>query len=64
MRTTTTHLGELIAVLYDEFMAVYHDEELASLATAATINDLLNESAMDSRGHPSLELTEREEAAA
>jgi hypothetical protein len=36
-----TNLGDLIATLYDEFLAVYQDEELASLATAATVNDLL-----------------------
>ena len=38
---TTATLGELITVLYDEFMALYGDEELASVAVAATINDLL-----------------------
>jgi hypothetical protein len=38
---TTATLGELITVLYDEFMALYADEELASVAVAATINDLL-----------------------
>lgn len=43
MTATTTHttLGDLISVLYDEFLAMYGDEELASVAVAATINDLL-----------------------
>jgi hypothetical protein len=41
--TTTTTLGDLISVLYEEFLAVYGDEELASVAVAATINDLLTE---------------------
>lgn len=40
-----TNLGDLIATLYDEFLAVYQDEELASLATAATVNDLLSAAA-------------------
>jgi hypothetical protein len=41
MSTNATTLGELITVLYDEFMALYGDEELASVAVAATIEDLL-----------------------
>ena len=36
-------LGELISLLYEKFLAVYKDEELASVAVAATINDLLQE---------------------
>ena len=36
-----TSLGELISTFYEEFLAVYGDEETASLATAAAINDLL-----------------------
>jgi hypothetical protein len=42
MQTQTT-LGELITLFYDEYMSVYHDTELASLATAASINELLVE---------------------
>lgn len=41
---TTTHdttLGELISTIYEEFLAMYGDEELASVAAAAVINDLL-----------------------
>lgn len=42
MRTTST-LGDLISTCYAEFLAMYGDEELASLATAALVNDLLQE---------------------
>ena len=38
---TTAPLGELISMFYEEFLAKYGDEELASVATAAVINDLL-----------------------
>ena len=38
-----TTLGEIIALFYEEFLALYGDEELASVATAATINDLLTQ---------------------
>lgn len=41
MHTTETTLGELISTLYEEFLAMYGDEELASVAAAAVINDLL-----------------------
>ncbi len=37
-----TNLGELISTLYDEFLTQYGDEELASVATAAVINDFLS----------------------
>lgn len=36
-----TNLGDLISMFYDEFVAMYGDEELASVATAAAINDIL-----------------------
>jgi hypothetical protein len=39
--TYQTNLGELISTIYEEFLAQYGDEELASVATAAVINDLL-----------------------
>lgn len=52
-RTTNTTLGELITSLYDEFLTIYKDEELASVAVAATINDILAEGAIEaSRGDP------------
>lgn len=41
MSTTSTTLGDLISTVYEEFLALYRDEELASVATAAVINDLL-----------------------
>ena len=36
-----TSIGELISTLYDNFLELYGDEGLASVATAAVINDLL-----------------------
>ena len=36
-----TNLGELITVFYEEYLAMYGDEDLASVAAAATINELL-----------------------
>jgi hypothetical protein len=36
-----TSLGDLISVLYEEFLAVYGDPDIASVATAATINDMI-----------------------
>lgn len=36
-----TNLGELITVFYQEFLALYGDEDLASVAAAATINEML-----------------------
>jgi len=36
-------LGELITLFYKEYFALYGDEELASVAAAATINELLAE---------------------
>lgn len=49
MSTTHTTLGDLISTVYEEFLALYDDEELASVATAAVINDLL--AAADAQGH-------------
>ncbi len=37
----TTNIGDLISSLYQSFLEVYGDAELASVATAAVINDLL-----------------------
>lgn len=34
-------IGEIMHVLYERFLAEFNDEELASVATAAVINDLL-----------------------
>ena len=38
-----TNLGELISETYAGFLKVYSDPELASIATAAFINDFLNQ---------------------
>ena len=38
-----THLGELISNFYEHFLKMYGDDELASVATAAVINDLLGQ---------------------
>lgn len=40
--TMSTTLGDLISTLYAHFLAQYGDEELASVATAAVVNDLLS----------------------
>ncbi len=37
-----TTLGELISTMYEEFLDMYGDKELAAVATAAVINDLLS----------------------
>lgn len=55
MRTQTT-LGDLISVLFDEYMEIYNDEELASVAVAATVNDMFaSGEAVASRGDPEAE---------
>lgn len=40
--SVNTNIGELISTIYESFMEMYGDAELASVATAAVINDLLN----------------------
>ena len=37
----TTTLGDLLSTLYEQFLAEYGDPDLASVATAAVVNDLL-----------------------
>ncbi len=49
MQTDTT-LGELIQALYEEYLALYGDDDLASVATAATVNELLTEAALEEAG--------------
>ena len=34
-------LADLISTVYEEFLAIYGDEDIASVAAAATINELL-----------------------
>ena len=53
--THTTTLGDLITTLYDEFLAAYGDEELASVAVAATINDLMLDATVARRGERAVE---------
>lgn len=43
--TDTVSLADLISVLYDEYFAIYGDEDIASVAAAATVNDILAERA-------------------
>jgi hypothetical protein len=43
---TETSLGELVAAFYQEFLALYGDPELASVATASIINDMLSDEAL------------------
>lgn len=45
-----TRLGDLITALYEEYLALYGDEDLASVAAAATINELLAGSAVENPG--------------
>jgi hypothetical protein len=43
MQTTVhTSIGELVSLFYDEFMEIYGDSELAAVAAAAVINDLIS----------------------
>jgi hypothetical protein len=37
------NLGEMIQLFYAQYLALYHDEELASVAAAHTINQILQE---------------------
>jgi hypothetical protein len=38
---TVVSLGDLVEALYEEYLSVYGDPELAEIAAAATVNDLL-----------------------
>lgn len=40
-RTIETTLGELIRFFFEQFLSEYGDEEIASVATAAIISDIL-----------------------
>jgi hypothetical protein len=51
----TTTLGDLIHTLYEEYLAAYGDAELASIATAATINDMLLDAETAPRRNPTPE---------
>lgn len=40
-QTMTTSLGELITQVYEELLALYGDADIASVATASIINDMI-----------------------
>ncbi len=42
-RHTTVTLGDLVSAFYEEFLALYGDEELAAVAASTTINELLTD---------------------
>jgi len=43
--TTSVSLGDLISLFYEEYLLLlYGDEELAALAAATTVNELLDAS--------------------
>ena len=56
MTASKLNLGDLITLFYEEYLALYGDEDMASVAAAATINDILAE--------PSSERASSEEEAA
>ncbi len=45
----TIPLGEVLSLIYEEFLARYDDKELASLATSTLVNDFLNRKAIVAR---------------
>ena len=42
-RSSPRNLGELISLFYQHLLEMYGDEDLASIATAAVLHDLLND---------------------
>ncbi len=46
----TYTLGELISSVYDEFLDQYGDPDIASVATAAFINELLSRETVEKTG--------------
>jgi len=48
MTATKLNLGDLINLFYEEYLALYGDEDIASVAAAATINDILSDPSSDS----------------
>ncbi len=57
MNQNKLNLGDLINLFYEEYLALYGDEDIASVAAAATINDILSDI-----GH-TIEVTKDEAAA-
>ena len=43
-KETPVNLGDLINLFYQEYLELYGDQELASVAVAATINEMLADS--------------------
>ncbi len=43
MTANKLNLGDLINLFYEEYLALYGDEDIASVAAAATINDILSD---------------------
>jgi hypothetical protein len=60
---TATTLGDLISTLYDEFFAVYGDEDMTAVAVAATVNDWLGKCGIEAAPAPTA-FGPRDEAAA
>ncbi len=61
---TQTSLGGLIVALYDEYLELYGDRDLASVAAAATLNTLIVEGPVEGPGdHGEPEVVEPAEAA-
>lgn len=50
-RTVTLSLGELISTMYEEFLDLYGDEDLAALAVATVVQDLLAREAGEDTQH-------------
>lgn len=50
MSDTSITLGELISLFYEEYLELYGDPDLASVAAAATINGMLVEARVDEEG--------------
>lgn len=48
--TTDSTLGELIQALYEEYLQIYGDDDLAAVAAAATMNELLAEATATEEG--------------
>ncbi|PIQ67688.1 hypothetical protein COY25_00200 [Candidatus Uhrbacteria bacterium CG_4_10_14_0_2_um_filter_41_7] len=44
MKLLTLNLGQLMRVLYAEYLLIYRDADLAAMATASMINQLIENS--------------------
>ena len=42
-KTRSANVGDLVSLFFEDYFALYGDEELAALAAAATVNDILCE---------------------